>query len=242
MSWLVQALLLTFPLAPDARSVALDPRDDAGIRRLAVVSLLGDSIDGISDGLSALQRRYMHATPEWGLDRTLGKFAAERIAASGKFRGATVEVLQVADVEAISRRDRRRPVDPAKLARYARDRGYDAVLAILPEESLVHPEAVAGVSIRQGQILGGSISSACVALALRVLRTDSGAEIAHATPVPCAVHASPIAWHASWDDYSLEQASATLQVLRRHAVLTTGYALDEVGLRPRYRPGHRVVP
>lgn len=239
---LFQVLLLAFPLALAAQDVALDPRNAAGIRRLAVVSLIGDSIDGIADGLSTLQRRYLHATPEWGLDRTLERFAAERVAASGKFRGTTVEVLQVADVAAMSRRDRRRPIDPAKLTRYARDKGYDAVLAILPEESLDHPEAVAGVSIRQRQVVGGSISSACVALALRVMRTDDDAEIAHVTPAPCAVHASPIAWHASWDDYSPEQANATLQALRRHAVLTTGYALNQIGLRPRFRPGHRVGP
>jgi hypothetical protein len=242
LACLAMACLTTGAPAIAARetSQALSAPDAAQLRRLAVVSLLGDSIHGTSSGLSVFQKRYLAAPAVWQIDPELEQRVADRVAASARLRGAEVRVLDLADPSAVLRRDRRRPVDTRALARIARERGYDAVLAILPEQHAAQPDAPAGVSIlRRQQRGGGEDSRACAAVALRLLRAADGQPLAWAAPEPCSRRARPIPWHESWSDYTPEEAGATLDALRRQARLVVDEALRDLGLQPRVRPGNR---
>jgi len=103
-------------------TTALSPEDASQLKHVAVVSVLGNTLHARQIGLTVFGNKGFDApVPDWGLDADVRKYMQERIVASGRIKG-DVEPLEVA----VSERK-------AMLA-LARDKGFDAIVAVLPEQ------------------------------------------------------------------------------------------------------------
>lgn len=214
-------------------STTLSDANAAGLKRIAVVSLLGDTVHGRLIGLTVFQNKSFDAAlPEWALDARLGALLKARMEQSGRLAGAVIEPLSVLAPEELRRRDRLMPVDSDRVLALAREQGFDAVLAVLPQEATGVPWAAAGAGIVRHKLPAMDRIEVCVAAAIRLLRVADGRQLGYAQAPPCNAHAPSVLWRDGWAAYADDEQRAALAAITSEAERVVSEELATVGFRP----------
>lgn len=214
---LVFALLATSAPADPSTRVA-GPDDVVQIKRLAVVSALGDTLRGAKTGVTRFENKFFDATiAGWTLDADIAKYMQERITASGKVKD-NVEILVV------PKSDKKVILDRA------REQGFDAVIGALPERDPSNEYVYFKPTILVSPFLSGA--HACAGMAVRVWRVSDGKELGFSQPRQCNV--LPIAgvvWHDSWSDFTDEEKHKALESIESFVQTEVVTALAELKFR-----------
>jgi hypothetical protein len=172
----------------------LAPEDAAQIKRLAVVSVLGDKLRIAKTGLTAFQNKSFDvAVPDWGLDAHIRTYMQERIVASARINGSVKSLV-------VPKSDKTVILD------LARQQGFDAVIGAMPEAS---PPPQGQFVQYSPTILfwGGMGPYACDGMAIYIWRVSDGKELAISQPMQCKFRAPlvGVAWHGSWSEFAEDE-------------------------------------
>jgi hypothetical protein len=200
-------LLTAFMAAPAFAglfSTSLSAEDIHQIKRLAVVSIMDDTVHGRMQGLMVFQNKSFDApVPGWNLDAAVTKDLVQHIAVGAKISG------EVTSLTASSTKQK-------EIIGEARKQGFDALLVVLPEENVHDRSLGSGVTLWRRKIPGVDKVYPCAVVAIRVFRTADGKQIGFTTPDPC-VKPEALVWHDSWTEFSDEERQATLAALQAFA-------------------------
>ncbi len=184
-----RATILESTLAP----TAAEP-----VKRLAIVSLLGNTLHLVSIGTVVFQNRgYDAPVPEWNVDDKVQQ----------QFIGAIRETGHIsAEISPLA------ASTPSKVAilSAARDGRFDVVLAVLPETDPNDRPWPAGPSLRRRELFGHSGVNVCNGMVVRAWRVRDGFQINVSVPSPCGVPHTTLAWHDQWSEYT-EAENQSLQ-------------------------------
>jgi hypothetical protein len=202
----IVAALTSGPAFAGLFSTSLSPEDARQIKRFAVVSVMGDTVHGKSVGLTVFQNKSFDASiPGWNLDATVTKDLVEHVVAGAKIGGEVVPLSTSSTKE-------------SDILSEARAQGFDAVLAVLPEEN-VHDRSIgAGVTLLHRKIPGVDKVHPCTVVAVRVFRVSDGKQIGVSFADPCSYARNSLVWHDSWEGFSEEEKQATLTALEEFAL------------------------
>ena len=208
MRWSYCAVMAAFIGAPAFAglfSTSLSAEEAHQIKRLAVVSSMGDTVHGKSVGLMVFQNKSFDASIlGWNFDAAMTKDLAGHIVAGEKIGGEVVPLVTASTKE-------------SEIVSEARAQGFDAVLVVLPEEN-VHDRSIgSGVTLLHRKIPGVDKVHPCVVGAVRVFRVSDGKQIGVSVLEPCSYARNTLVWHDTWDAFSDEEKKATLAALQEHS-------------------------
>ena len=199
-------------------STALSDADAKQIKRLALVSALGDTLHGRQVGLTVFQNRSFDAVvPNWGLDAAVTSQMKEAIVASGKIAGEIVPL----DVS---------PPDIKTLLATARAQGFDAVLAVLPEANVHDSSIVPGAILLRRKLPGVDRVYPCNGMVLRMSRVSDGRQIGFAVPSACSDMPKALVWHDAWADFTADEKRVTLDAVKSYIHQQVGTALGTANI------------
>jgi hypothetical protein len=200
---------------------SLSPGEARQIKRLAVVSKMGDTLHGRTVGFAVFQNKSFEASlPDWHIDATIAKDIVEQIVAGGKIGGETIAWVASANKE-------------SELVHEAGEQGFDTVLVVLPEEN-VHDRALgSGVTLLHRKIPGVDKVHPCIVGAVRVFRVSDGKRIGAEVIDPCSYARNTLVWHDTWDAYSDDEKQAALNALQNQSLERIRKALVELKLRDK---------
>jgi hypothetical protein len=179
-------------------STTLSDSDAKQIKRLAIVSALGDTLHARQVGLTVFQNRsFDAAVPNWGLDEAVTSQLKEAIVASGKIAGEVVPLV-------VSQSDKK------SLIATARAQGFDAVLALLPEGNVHDGSIVPGAILLRRKLPGVDKVYPCSGMTLRMFRVTDGSQIAYTVPSACSDVPKALVWHDAWADFTTDEKRVTL--------------------------------
>jgi hypothetical protein len=196
----VAAALAFEPVTAGIFSSGLSGSDASSIKRLGVISALGDTLTGRSVGLTVFNNKTFKATlPNRDLDESFTAHMKTTIAASGSFRGEVEALITTA-------------LDAESIVTAAREKGFDAVVAMKPAEDTQFHMTGPGLTVfRTG---GGHKSFTCNTMQIVVLRVTDGKQIATASDYQCPAYSNLPFWHDSWEGYSEEEKVAVLNAMK----------------------------
>ena len=196
------AIVLASPSAfADLFSTVLSDADAKQIKRLAIVSLLGDTLHARQVGLTVFQNRSFDvAVPDWGLDTAVTAQVKEAVVSSGKIKGEVAPLVAPLP-------DRR------TLIATARAQGFDSVLAVLPEENVHDSSIVPGAILLRRKLPGVDKLYPCNGMTLRMFRVSDGKQIAYAVPSACSDMPKALVWHDKWTDFTVDEKRVTLDAV-----------------------------
>jgi hypothetical protein len=114
-------------------NVGLSAEEAHQIKRFAVVSSLGDEIHGRLVGFTIFQNKTFDASvPGWHLDATVMNDLVAELVAGGKMGGKVIPLATPSSKK-------------SEILSEARRQGFDAVLAVLPEQSVRDRTIVGGM-------------------------------------------------------------------------------------------------
>jgi hypothetical protein len=197
----IVAVLVGAPAFASWINVGLSTEEAHQIKRFAVVSGLGDEIHGRLIGLTIFQSKAFEASvPGWNLDATVGNDLVGQIVAGGKMGG---------EVAALAMHSSKK----SEILSEARAQGFDAVLAVIPEQSVPDRAIVGGVMLVRQKRLGVDRVNPCAGIVVRVWRVSDGKQIGFTVPDPCNFDQIAPVWHDSWGEFSDQEKQATLAAL-----------------------------
>jgi hypothetical protein len=217
-------LVATFGMASGSASAGLftttlSDTDAHQIRRLAVISVLGDTLHARQIGLTVFQNKSFDAAiQDWGLDATVMSDLRDRVIASGRITGDVVSVATTSS-------------DTKTIIALARDQGFDAVLAVLPTENPNANYIAPGAVLLRRKLPGVDKLYACNGMALRIFRVSDGKQIGYAFPNSCTVKPSAPAWHDTWAQFTDEEKKATVDAVQSYIGFQVEEALSAVNIR-----------
>ena len=149
----------------------LSDADAASIKRMGVVSALGDTLMIRSMGLTIFNNKKFKATlSNRDFDESFGARMKGTIAASGKVRGE-VAILTTPSLETES------------LIAAAREQGFDAIVAMQPAEDTQFHMTGPGLTVfRSG---GGQKAFTCNSMRIVVIRIADAKQLASASDYQC---------------------------------------------------------
>jgi hypothetical protein len=216
----VLLLALAWPAYAGLFTTPLSPQDASQLKRVAVVSILGNTLRARQIGLTVFGNKAFDApVPEWTLDGDVRALMQERIVASGRIQGV-VEPLVV------STSDRK-----AILA-LAREGGFDAVVAALPEEDPNDRFLAPGPGTEYKSALGINHLRACDGMVIRILRVSDGKQIGYSHPDQCTRLPIAAAWHDKWEDYTDSEKHTTVDLVEAFVRQQIMMALSDLRLLP----------
>jgi hypothetical protein len=202
----VMAALIAAPAYAGLFSTSVSPEEAHQIKRLAVVSSMGDTVHGKSVGLMVFQNKSFDASIlGWNLDAAMTKDLVERIVAGARIGGEVVSLSTSSTKE-------------SEILGEARAQGFDAVLVVLPEENVHDRSLGSGVTLLHRKIPGVDKIHPCVVGAVRVFRVSDGKPIGASVLEPCSYARNTLVWHDNWAGFSDEEKQATLAALQEHSL------------------------
>jgi hypothetical protein len=199
-------------------SASISSQDVREIKRLAVVSTLGDTVHGRSVGLTVFQNKSFDApVPGWNLDAALARAIAQGIVAGGRIGG---DVLSIAT----------QSTKDSDIVREAGAQGFDAVLIVLPEENVHDRSLGSGVTLLHRKLPGVDKVHPCIVGTVRVFRASDGKQIGASVIEPCSYARNTLVWHDTWDAFSDEEKQAALAALQEQSLERIRKALVDLKL------------
>jgi hypothetical protein len=192
---LIAVIALTVePVTAGMFSSGLSDADTNSIKRMGVISVLGDTLMGRSIGLTVFNNKTFKATlPNRDLDDLFTAEMKTTIAASGKVRG-DLGILITPSLETES------------LIAAAREQGFDAIVAMQPAEDTQFHMTGPGLTVsRTG---GGHKAFTCNSMRIVVLRVADGKQLASASDYQCPSFSNLPFWHDSWEEFTEEEKGA----------------------------------
>lgn len=188
------------PVTAGMSSSGLSDADTSSIKRLGVISALGDTLVGRSMGLTVFNNKTFKATlPNRDLDASFTTNMKTTIAASGKIRGEAGTLITPA-------------LDTESILAAAREQGFDAVVAMQPAEDTQFHMTGPGLTVfRTG---GGHKSFTCNSMRIVVLRVADGKQIAAASDYQCPTFFNLPFWHDSWQEFTEEEKNAVSDAMK----------------------------
>jgi hypothetical protein len=188
-------------------STGLSNRDIVKIRRLGVVSALGNTLMGRSVGITIFNNKSFKATLQnRDLDAVFSKTMMDTIVASGRISGE-VALLKT---EAL---------DSGSIVDAARGEDLDAVVVMQPTEDTQFHMTGPGLTVwRTGY---GQKAFTCNSMRIVVLRVTDGKEIAAASDYQCPSYSNLPFWHNTWEeftDYERQTIYREMEVFVKHQV------------------------
>jgi hypothetical protein len=217
--WVVAVIVLASTVAfADIFSTRLGDVDAKQIKRLAVVSVLGDTLHARQVGLTVFQNKSFDAVaPDWGLDAAVTTRLKERIVAGGKITGEVVPL-------SVSSQDKETVIATA------RAQGFDAVLAVLPEGNVHDRSIVPGAILLRRKLPGVDKLYPCNGMTLRIYRVADGRQIGYEVPSACSDRPQPLVWHDIWADFTAEEKHVTLDAVQSYIQEQVAAALVTVNV------------
>jgi hypothetical protein len=195
-------------------TTTLSDTDAKQIKRLALVSTLGDTLHARQVGLTAFQNKSFDArVATWNLDVSVTTKLKERIIANSKISG---------DIESLipSSSDKKAILDAA------RDKGFDAVLVIRGEGNVHDSSIVPGPILLRRKLPGVDKLYTCNGMALHMYRVSDGRRIGFAVPSACSDSPNvSLVWHEAWLDFTPDEQRRTLDALQSYIHQQVGSAL-----------------
>jgi hypothetical protein len=199
-------------------SASISSQDVREIKRLAVVSTLGDTVHGRSVGLTVFQNKSFDApVPGWNLDAALARAIAQGIVAGGRIGGDVVSIATQSTKD-------------GDIVREAGAQGFDAVLVVLPEENVHDRSLGSGVTLLHRKLPGVDKVHPCIVGTVRVFRASDGKQIGASVIEPCSYARNTLVWHDTWDAFSDEEKQAALAALQEQSLERIRKALVDLKL------------
>jgi hypothetical protein len=198
---LVALIALTLePVTAGMFSSGLSDVDLASIKRMGVISALGDTLMGRSIGITVFNNKSFKATlPNRDFDELFTAQMKTTIAASGKVRGGVATLITPSS-------------ETESLIAAAREQGFDAVVAMQPAEDTQFHMTGPGLTVfRTG---GGQKSFTCNSMRIVVLRVADGKQISSASDYQCPSFSNLPFWHDSWQEFSDEEKGAVSDAMK----------------------------
>jgi hypothetical protein len=201
-------------------TTALSIEDASQLKRVAVVSVLGDTLRARQVGLTAFGNKSFDAPiPDWALDADVRALMQERIIASARIKGV-VELLVVPTS------------DKKAILALARESGFDGVVATLPEEDANERFLAPGPGIMYKNALGLNHLRACDGMVVRMWRVSDGKQIGYGHPDQCTLLPIAAVWHDKWSDYTDAEKHTTLELVQSFVRQQITMALSDLRLLP----------
>ncbi|RYF66605.1 MAG: hypothetical protein EOO22_20770 [Comamonadaceae bacterium] len=208
----------------------------AGTKRVAVVSMLGDTFHGVHVGLTVFQnRQFTGEVPEWEVDKFASTTALKLLRAGARFGSASIDRMGVTPRTL-------RAEGGQRLRDAARAQGFDKLVVIVPATSSNHPFFVPGFGAFQREIFNGARRCVYAAYIVEVQDVAKGRPIAwdwggsdasFGGDAPCVTRSdSPVSVKQSFSDYSTAEKQAMRVMLEERIEASMRYALDNVKLLP----------
>jgi len=199
-------------------TTALSAVDASQLKRVAVVSVLGDTLRARQVGLTAFGNKSFDAPiPDWALDADVRALIQEQIIASGTIKGV-VEPL-VASTS-----------DRKVILALAREGSFDAVVAALPEEDANDRFLAPGPGTMYKSALGLNQLRACDGMVVRIWRVSDGKQIGYSHPDQCTRLPIAAVWHDKWIDYTDAEKHTTLELIQSFVHQQITMALSDLRL------------
>lgn len=232
LAWLL-TLLFSGAATAGLFSSSVSDADMAGIKKLVVYSMLGDTFHKIDVSMFRFGRHgdFEVSVPAWGIDRAASEQAIAGLRAQHRF---IADMLSGIDPALTQRSDLSRSVRRTLLER-AKQQGADALLVFVGEDNAHDSAIVSGVGLRT-HIEGKRALDQClyVSFAAYVIQVDTGHTIAQAHPDPCLTTAT-IAFDPkpTWDEMSSDEKSGIEDAIKHEISERVGALLVSMKLAPR---------
>lgn len=202
-SFITLTLVIALTVEPGTAGVfssGLSDSDASSIKRMGVISALGDTLMGRSMGLTVFNNKTFKATlPNRDLDALFTAEMKTTIVASGKVRG-DVAILITPSLETEA------------LIAAAREQGFDAVVAMQAAEDTQFHMTGPGLTVfRTG---GGQKSFTCNSMRIVVLRIADGKQIASASDYQCPSFYNLPFWHDSWEEFTEKEKGTVFDAMK----------------------------
>lgn len=224
---LIAAILSLCACAAMDLKQALSAADVARFHKVGVVSLLGDSVNGVYIGTTPLDsRRFTGAVPEWQIDRFVADQALGIIAAGGRVAAGRIDPAGT-DLAGL-RADRAR-----RLWELARAQGFDTVVSVWPSVSENFPFFKPGYGLYDNSLLGQSRRCLFASYTVEVYDVASRRRIAWewGGAAPCRMGADGgLVFLDGFDKYSDAQKQAMRTGIEARFAETLRYALVKLAL------------
>lgn len=204
----VGALVFQAAFAGPFSSGLSDP-DIVKIRRLGVVSALGDTLMGRSVGITIFNNKSFKATlPNRELDAAFSRNMLDAIVASGRISGEVV----LLETEAL---------DSRSILDAARGEDLDTVVVMQPIEDTQFHMTGPGLTVwRTGY---GQKAFTCNSMRIVVLRVADSKELAAASDYQCPSYSNLPFWHNTWEEFTDDER----QTIYREMEVFVKRQLDE---------------
>jgi hypothetical protein len=230
-------LILALCLAGSAAQAGLfdhkiDPKDLAGIKRVAVLSRLGDIFHASWVGGIVFQNKFFEVpVPEWGTDSYAEQAVHDDLAALSQF---SAEPLDVTRLDLATLYHKKGAVTHseevvAAMLEQARKQGADALLIVdLARWEETHPFHSFGFGVfRRGDLPGCVYTSFLVTL----FRVDTGKRVGGVSQPPCVTStADSFQTKDAWEQYTPEEKAAFESTVKQKIRETLAIDLAQLGL------------
>lgn len=200
-------------------SSGISDSDASTIKRLGVISALGDTLMVRSVGLTVFNNKSFKTTlPTRDLDATFTRTMRDEIVRSGRISG---EVASLATAS----------LDTGSIIEAAREQGFDAVIVMQPAEDTQFHMTGPGLTVfRTG---GGHKSFTCNSMRIVVLRVADGKKFAAASEGQCPAYSNLPFWHNTWEEYTEEERRTVFRAMEVFVNHQIDETLKRLGLHSR---------
>jgi hypothetical protein len=178
------------------------------IQRLAVVSLLGDTLHGRKVGLTVFQNDSFDAdVASWHIDAAAAQTLQSIAQDDTRLRHVEVLTPDTATLAASYQGDAAREEFDAKaLLAFASAQGFDAVLVVQRSWNENEPFVMPGLTLLNRRMPGLNRTTPCIGGYARLLDARSGKSLAHGGGgETCSTRSIDAPWRKSWPAYSPEE-------------------------------------
>jgi hypothetical protein len=213
---------------------AAKEEDLAGIQRMAVATLLGDSFHVIHIGTTAFQNKYYAApVPLWQMNAKVSDEVVRTMGLRGRFPAVALALGDVA-VESLYRKPTDAEISPDGLhvlMEAARHLGVEALLVIQKTSGGENaPFHQPGFGLFQHSMFRLSMQCTYSSFRATVYQSNTGRIVAHGWHEPCSSGLEKLPWKPRWDQFTAEEQSTFESSLRNQLLGTVDLMLDEMHL------------
>jgi hypothetical protein len=225
-------LMLTGTSSAGLFSGSLSAKDAAGVHKIAVISMLGDTLHFDTMALTAFgNKRYQASVPQWEMDAAVTEHTVQELKEHGHF---SAEVLQLASAKVgwqefaglvgLSSDGRK------AILRQAEAQGADTVLLIVRETNAHESSISAGFGLWNRHVLGKDHIYLMASFSLLLIRVDGDKVLAQQHPDPLIQSAMAGPMKASWSDYTPEGQAGLESALKQRIFTMLDGALTSLSL------------
>ncbi len=234
-------LLVSTSVDAAAYNIHLSDKDAVSIHKVAVVSLLGDTLHLDTIGLTVFGNSAVDVPiAEWGIDASVVSHTVERIGAAARYSAEPLNVppsgigweKRFNGFEGISREGKRTMMELAQA------QGADTVVAIVRETKSNNRLLRAGLGLVRHRLFGRERVNTVAACSVSIYRVPDLDILGQDHPDPFIVQPTSVAWPltSTWDDVAPEDKKRIEESIRAFASKVVDGALQKLKLAENEGP------